>query len=98
MNSDDDLTELQQLLDAMVAQRRAAGVRGDPVVQVAEVRMALRALVDALPRCGSCSAPATRAWRRGEDRWCDEHAPEGCPEYPRAVPLRAALALLGVGR
>jgi hypothetical protein len=90
----DDIAEAQRLLNAMVAQRRAAGVRGDPVVQVAELRRTLRALVDALPRCDNCPAPATRARRRGEGRWCDGHAPEGCPEYPRAAPLRAALALL----
>lgn len=55
-------------------------------------------LVAALPRCDDCSDPATRAWRRGEGRWCDHHAPPGCPDYPRAEPLRRAQALLGLPR
>ena len=74
----------------------------------------LGALVGTLPKCDECSAPATRAFRRGEGRWCDAHAgqaerctsggvsdPNGAylrlarpPEYPRAEPLRAAIAAL----
>lgn len=50
-------------------------------------------LVEALPTCADCSAPAT-CRRRGEGRWCDEHAPKGCLEYPRSAPLRRALDLL----
>lgn len=50
-----------------------------------------------------CGKPATRAYGRGGARYCDDH---GChtggligqvhepPDYPRAAPLRLALALL----
>lgn len=60
-------------------------------------RAALARLVGALPRCGACGRPATRAWGRGADRYCDAHAPDGCPDDPRAEPLRDALLLLGFG-
>ena len=69
----------------------------------ARMRAAARALVDALPRCDFCSSPATRAWERGAARFCDVHAVEGrenlepVPEYPRAAPLRALVAMLGGG-
>ncbi len=53
----------------------------------------LHKLVESLPRCGECRKPATRAFKRGENRWCDEHAPAGCPDYPRAKALRDAQAV-----
>lgn len=61
-----------------------------------------RALVDALPKCDECGEPATRAWGRGGARYCDVHGKDihgraACvdvPEYPRAAPLRALVAIL----
>lgn len=60
----------------------------------------LRAVVDAaatlvatLPKCDRCDAPATRAWTRGTDRFCDACGPDVC-EYPRATALRATIAAL----
>ncbi|MCU0686578.1 MAG: hypothetical protein MUF34_30750 [Polyangiaceae bacterium] len=60
---------------------------------------ALRELVAGLPECDRCNGPATRAHVRGGERYCDEHgtgdpAVPDVPEYPRAVPLRRAVALL----
>jgi hypothetical protein len=63
---------------------------------------ALRALVNALPKCEQHGRPATRAWSRGGMRYCDECGTQQhdknerseVPDYPRAAPLRAALALL----
>lgn len=63
---------------------------------------ALAHLVVALPTCAHCNKPATWAWARGQDRYCDEHGvgpeskfgPGHVLEYPRAAPLRAAMALL----
>ncbi len=51
-------------------------------------------LTATLPKCDACPEAATRAFRRGEGRWCDAHAPEGCPPYPRAEALRRAAAYL----
>lgn len=74
--------------------------------EMAALEGAVRALCEALPRCGGasdgpepflerlCAKPATKAWGRAGARYCDEHAPEGCPDYPRAAPLRAVLAAL----
>jgi hypothetical protein len=54
-------------------------------------------LLASLPRCDVCDAlgiqrPATRAFRRGGARYCDEHGqkPDGMviPEYPRAIAVR----------
>ncbi len=64
-----------------------------------EARRALRDLVAALPRCSYCEKAATRAFRRGALRYCDDHkavAETGneAPEYPRAAPLREAVKLL----
>ncbi len=50
--------------------------------RAAELESALRALVEAMPRCTAvidnhigarCGKPATRAWGRGGDRYCDNH-------------------------
>jgi hypothetical protein len=68
----------------------------------AEWRTALSDLVATLPECDyhevgmpKCRQPATRAWNRGVERFCDEHGgPLHVPEYPRAAPLRRAIALL----
>ena len=67
-----------------------------------EAMRVLEELVDSLPKCDACKSPATRAYRRGEGRWCDARCvylrkagePAVAPEYPRAVPLRTARALL----
>jgi hypothetical protein len=57
---------------------------------------ALRDLVDALPRCDQHpDRPDTRAVVRGSTRYCDACG-TGVPEYPRASPLRRAVALLRV--
>lgn len=87
---------------------RPSCVLGCPRAQLAalteerdRLHLAVHALVDALPRCTAfcefevrCSKVATKAWRRGEARYCDMHAPDGCPDYPRAAPLRNILSLL----
>lgn len=61
----------------------------------------IRKHLEALPKCDrsdlGCQRPATRAYRRGEGRWCDEHGydPHGSPpEYPRAKTVRELTALL----
>lgn len=60
-----------------------------------QLEAALEDLVRTLPRCDACEGPATRAFVRGESRYCDAHGePLGAPEYPRARALRWALALL----
>lgn len=59
----------------------------------AALRAALADLVAALPKCDQCARPATRAHGRGSFRFCDVHG-EGVPDYPRAEPLRRAVALL----
>jgi hypothetical protein len=56
-------------------------------------------LVAALPKCSYCDKPATRAFRRGAARYCDDHKAvvetgNEAPEYSRAVPLREAVKLL----
>ena len=38
-----------------------------------ELRLAAGALLDTLPKCDKCTEPATRAFRRGAARYCDEH-------------------------
>ena len=82
--------------------------RARHAAELAETHGALRALVDALPRCTqqedptdlrtTCKRPAMRALMRGGARYCDEHgtSPDEreVPEYPRARPLRGAVALL----
>ncbi len=61
----------------------------------------LRQLYETLPKCDgiaaveACKHPATKAFRRGEGRWCDLHAPPNCPDYPRAEALRRARKILG---
>lgn len=50
-------------------------------------------LVATLPKCDRCHAPATRAWARGAERFCDVCGPE-IREYPRATALRATIAAL----
>lgn len=60
-----------------------------------QLRNLLEHLIDALPKCDQCLSPATCAFERGGSRWCDEHAPEKCPAYPRADPLRNACEFLG---
>ncbi len=73
----------------------------DAIAERDAYREALRALVEALPRCVSgsgCTATATRYTTNGDSiAWCDDH---GCEpplkhddaEY--AAPLRAALTML----
>ena len=66
------------------------------------LRDAAQALIDALPKCDRCGDTATRAFERGGGRYCDTHAvvifgddnTATAPEYPRAAPLRALIALL----
>lgn len=50
-------------------------------------------LVATLPKCDRCGAPATRAWARGCERFCDTCGPD-VREYPRAQALRATIAAL----
>lgn len=52
-----------------------------------------RGLLDALPRCSHCAEPATRAFERGADRFCDTHGGDA-PEYPRAPWVRRLQMLL----
>jgi hypothetical protein len=66
-----------------------------------ELLAVLGRLIDSLPACDVCGAPATRAHGRGGKRWCDRCAEkefdasenETPPPYPRAPPLREAIAL-----
>jgi hypothetical protein len=67
---------------------------------LAAERARTHALVESLPKCDNHpDRPATRAWRRGAERWCDECALDpsrwrgsyAAHEYPRAAPLRAIL-------
>ena len=63
----------------------------------AELLETLRALVESLPRCDLHGDPATRAFKRGGRRYCDACNVglwRAAPPYPRAIPLRAAVALL----
>lgn len=53
-------------------------------------------LLVSLPRCEHCAAPATKAWERGAERYCDEHG-EGVPDYPRAPYVRALQAYVREG-
>lgn len=72
-----------------------------------ELRDAARELLAALPKCdavcewmgttATCRNPATRAFRRGEGRWCWDHAPPGCPAYPREPAVRDLWSLLREG-
>lgn len=57
------------------------------------VAEAARRLVATLPKCDDCDAPATRAYARGLERWCDRHG-ANVPEYPRSQPLRDTVAAL----
>lgn len=70
---------------------------------VYELSTVLRRLVDVMPKCDVCNAPATRAFRSGDRRWCDACAEAAFdpaegedrpPSCPRAAPLREAIALL----
>jgi hypothetical protein len=63
---------------------------------VLELRSALRDLVDALPRCDECLAPATHHDCSNAELYCDDHIPAGRHDHaqPYAAPLRNALALL----
>jgi hypothetical protein len=85
-------------VDAFIRFREETPTDAD-LNQVADI---LRQLYTSLPKCDgdpdkgeTCGHPATKAWRRGEGRWCDLHAPEGCPDYPRAEALRRAAKILG---
>jgi hypothetical protein len=73
------------------------------IARAEALEKALRSLVDTLPRCDQHpDRPATRAWVRGAGRYCDEcglkHEPNPVHEYPRAQPLRNAIALLDPAR
>jgi hypothetical protein len=62
-----------------------------------EIRFVAGTLIRSLPKCDQCEKPATRAWKRGAERWCDEHGQlSGVSEYPRARPLRALIRVLSV--
>lgn len=67
-------------------------------IRLCAVAEASERLVASLPKCDDCSRPATRAFRRGEARYCDEHGANilghEAPEYPRAQPLRDMIAAL----
>lgn len=72
--------------------RAAARVMAED--EVAAHRDALRALVDALPKC-DCGGPATEHGWENDDYSCDIHAGNATPKLAHAEPLRRALALLG---
>ena len=60
-----------------------------------QLRDAAQSLLETLPRCDHCSRVATHAYRRGEERFCTEHAPNACPPYPRATAIKILKGLLG---
>jgi hypothetical protein len=68
------------------------------------VRTQRDALYDSLPKCSHCTNTATRAFKRGEARYCDTCSPDGggliafVPDYPRAEPVRAITAMRRDGR
>lgn len=57
------------------------------------IALAAKRLVATLPKCDQCDAPATKAFARGEARYCDVHGPN-VRDYPRAQPLRDVIAAL----
>jgi hypothetical protein len=59
--------------------------------ELAAERKLLDALVASLPKCDDCDLPATKAFARGERRFCDAHGGM-TPDYPRAPALRAIAA------
>lgn len=67
---------------------------GEAAAELEQLRAALAALVDALPRCYECDRPLVKALDIDCYGHCDKHG-----EYPGeaswAEPLRAALRLLG---
>lgn len=89
-------------LEAALLRRNATNA--EQFRELDNLQTLVQALIDALPRCDgdgagafpavSCQHPATRSWARGSCRYCDEHAPKGAPDYPRAAPLRAIVATL----
>lgn len=87
--------------DACATPNGRTDAHGQEQGELRALRDAARALIAALPRCDYCDRPATRVYGRGGARWCDVHgtrdSPSGSdvPEYPRATPLRALVALLG---
>jgi hypothetical protein len=92
---------VQVLRDRVKAAERSADERHAKLVEVADKLRAERtrtdALVASLPKCDEdgCASPATKAFKRGGRRFCDEHAASFsggvAPDYPRAEPLRAIL-------
>ena len=67
--------------------------------ELAAERARTDALVASLPKCDHCGRTATKAWERGQKRYCDtcaladqQRVPDEfklAPDYPRAEPLRA---------
>lgn len=68
------------------------------------VRAQRDALYDALPKCSHCTNVATRAFKRGDARYCDVCAPKFprdefvAPDYPRAEAVRAITTARKSGR
>jgi hypothetical protein len=93
--NDEEFADVVEMAHNGLSPEARVFAQGVLVGALYRARAVLRELVDALPRCDHCHAPATRAHGRGGARYCDEHAPAGCPPYPRAEPLRRALAALG---
>jgi hypothetical protein len=84
---------LRETHAALSAERARADAADAAEARARGLAATLRALVDSLPKCADCDRPATRAWHRGADRYCDEHGTP-VPEYPRAEALRKAQAAL----
>jgi hypothetical protein len=92
-----ELDDLKFAADlATIAIREELGL--DEPIPPPDWRKLLEDVVESLPKCDDgCGRPATRAYRRGEGRWCDHcsglRSPTP-PEYPRAKAVRAAMAAL----
>jgi hypothetical protein len=74
--------------------RNAEQERDTALVTAALWKRLAEELLATLPKCDDHpDRPATKAIKRGANRWCDECAPLD-PDYPRAKAIRAIQAAL----
>jgi hypothetical protein len=72
----------------------ASGKHLQVAADALEMREHVRELLDNLPKCVECQRPATCAYELTQKRFCDDHAPDECPEYPRANAMRKIMKRL----
>lgn len=98
--------EVQVKLEDMVVKRHTNIESGSAEPQGLVSIDLVQALLDSMPPCThlGCTRPATRAWARGQARFCDECAKnprfhgDMPPEYPRAAAMRALQAAIAVAK